>query len=584
VKRFPLLLLGLLLPSLAAPLLYRHFVASVLSKSIQTAVVNDPASGLAGALNGLSGGLGQASDSVLLDALRLSQREDLKKLLAGPLPPLPAVQSLCAKESLSSPLLVVTDPFGGVLYSSRPLPLPAPSPSPTPRNPRRAGRFKSKHRILPSAKDWPGMSKALSGARVGGLLTLDDASYLVWIVPVQNRGKVLGTAVSGVKIDLNFLDVLKRGAPDPIAYYSKAATLMAGGGAPPALDYENLLQSPPGTAGPVSIVWNRSPFLAGGLPLEGLDQKPAAYLACFQPVKQNAVVAGDPRKALDREALLLEAFVLASVLLSLWLYGSGMGRLHQSLRRLAGGDFRAPIPTGSWSDWGRLGKSLKSLADGLSSKERLFLVLGKAVDPHAAEKILAEKDYFSLKGENRECALLRAELKGFPELGRHMDPAALVEALNGYFSLIQGIVFKHEGFLDKFTGNSALAVWGAPFAHPDKEARAVKAALEIQEAVRNFNLDRVRRNLSPFTLGIGIHTGTVVSGNLGSDQWADYGVWGEPLEVASRLCSMAPPGGIIVSEETKLKSPDEASFEARDPLPLPNRLDPLKTYEIRPNL
>jgi len=220
------------------------------------------------------------------------------------------------------------------------------------------------------------------------------------------------------------------------------------------------------------------------------------------------------------------------------------------------------------------------MIQSLKDKERVSLVLGKVVSPQATQKILAEKNYFAIRGERRECTLLQAQIKGFNTLSQNMTPEVLVEVLNHYLSLINQVVFKYEGMVDKFVGDTAIAVWGAPFAHEDKEIRAIRAALEIQEAVKKFNIIRIQKGHSPFSLGIGIHTGPVVSGNLGSDQYYDYSIIGEPLQTVDKLCVMAAPGQIVVSQETYEKLKDLVLATPTNSIIVPGGKDPLKTYEI----
>jgi adenylate cyclase len=155
-----------------------------------------------------------------------------------------------------------------------------------------------------------------------------------------------------------------------------------------------------------------------------------------------------------------------------------------------------------------------------------------------------------------------------------------VEALNQYFTIINELVFKYEGMLDRFMGDSAMAVWGAPFTHDDKEWRAVKAALEIQEALKDFNISRIKKGYPPFTVGIGIHTGWVVAGNLGSKQHYDYSIIGESLHVVSRLCSMAAPGQTVVSGETYEKVLHGVKGNPLNPIAVKGSMEPLNTYEI----
>ncbi|HXL72290.1 MAG TPA: adenylate/guanylate cyclase domain-containing protein, partial [bacterium] len=131
-----------------------------------------------------------------------------------------------------------------------------------------------------------------------------------------------------------------------------------------------------------------------------------------------------------------------------------------------------------------------------------------------------------------------------------------------------------------FIGDTVIAVWGAPLALNDKEMRAVQAALEIQNAVKKLNVNRGKKGHATFNLSIGVHTGPVVSGNLGSDQCYDYSVIGESLQTTDKLCAMAAPGQIIVSEETYEKINGLVQVTPANPMVVPGRKEPLKTYEV----
>jgi adenylate cyclase len=228
---------------------------------------------------------------------------------------------------------------------------------------------------------------------------------------------------------------------------------------------------------------------------------------------------------------------------------------------------------------GSLDRSLSEMAAALKERERISLVLGKVLAPQVAKRLLADRDHFALKGERRECVLLYAELKGFNPLSENLEPDQLVEALNQYYSLVHGAVFKEEGMLDKFMGESLLALWGVPFTHEDKELRALQAAFEIQKALKNLNLTRMKKGQPTFTLGIALHTGLVISGNLGSDRRNDYTVIGPAVEIVRKLCDKAAPGQIFISGETYEKMEERVKVKVLDSLPLSNRPEPLKIYE-----
>jgi adenylate cyclase len=185
-----------------------------------------------------------------------------------------------------------------------------------------------------------------------------------------------------------------------------------------------------------------------------------------------------------------------------------------------------------------------------------------------------------LKGERRECAVMFTDIRGFTAFSENMPPEKLVKDLNEYFTLMVDEVLKYEGTLDKYIGDAIMAVWGAPVAFEDKEMRAVKAALDMQYVLGQYNKARIDRNVPPLTMGIGINSGIVVSGNLGSDKRTDYTVIGEEVNLASRLCSKAAPGQILISDSMYRKLKGLVEIRVLDPVTLKGFSEPVKVYEV----
>jgi class 3 adenylate cyclase len=387
----------------------------------------------------------------------------------------------------------------------------------------------------------------------------------------------------GSPVNPEFIRWLKSESANDLAVYSQTQTWCSLPVPPPSLDNKKI------TAGfssrglsnnSVTLDWNHGSFQAGLMPLQGLDGRPAATLASFQPIKQTLTVVGSPQKNLARQGrwFLFMGLLLAAA--AAWQFMAPFNRLLSAVDKIKTGSLNIDLPLNRPDEWGQLARSLQEMAGQIKDKERVSLILGKVVSPKIARNILEAKDLFALKGERREVTLLHADLRGFNALSENMAPPILVEALNQYFTLINEAVFKHEGMMDKFIGETALALWGAPFTHDDKELRAVQTALEIQESLKDFNISRIKKGHPPFTIGIGIHTGLVVSGNLGSDKRSDYTVIGDPLHIAARLCAMANPGQTVVSEETYQKIKGQVEARALNPIAVKGSLEPLKTYEI----
>ena len=133
-------------------------------------------------------------------------------------------------------------------------------------------------------------------------------------------------------------------------------------------------------------------------------------------------------------------------------------------------------------------------------------------------------------------------------MSEDLDQEKVVDILNGYFSLMTPIIFKHDGTLDKLIGDCIMAFFGAPLSHEDDPVRAVKTAIEMIKALRGFNAQAQRNNWPPLEVSIGINSGEVVAGYIGSDDHLNYTVIGDAVNVAQRLQSIAGSNNILISK------------------------------------
>jgi len=244
------------------------------------------------------------------------------------------------------------------------------------------------------------------------------------------------------------------------------------------------------------------------------------------------------------------------------------------------GNLNIQVPIKTHDELGVLASSFNDMIQGLREKERVTNILGKYISPEVAKKVLADKEGIALKGERRECVIMFTDIRGFTAMSENALPEKIVADLNEYFTLMVDVVVKYEGTLDKFIGDAVMAVWGAPVPFEDKELRGIKAALEMQSVLGQYNKQRIDRNLSPLTMGIGLNSGVVVSGNLGSDKRTDYTVIGEEVNLASRLCSKAAPGQVLISEGMYRKLKGLVEVRPLEPISLKGFTDPMKVYEV----
>jgi adenylate cyclase len=150
--------------------------------------------------------------------------------------------------------------------------------------------------------------------------------------------------------------------------------------------------------------------------------------------------------------------------------------------------------------------------------------------------------------------------------------------LNEYFEVMVEIAFKHEGTVDKFVGDEIMVLWGAPVIHADDPCRAVRAALDMQAALVEFNHTRQAEGSPPIQIGIGINTGELVAGYIGSTRTMSYSVIGDSVNTAARLCSAAKTGQVIISESTYEHVKGEFDFDALDAIKAKGKSKPIPIY------
>jgi len=177
--------------------------------------------------------------------------------------------------------------------------------------------------------------------------------------------------------------------------------------------------------------------------------------------------------------------------------------------------------------------------------------LGRYLPPHVLDRVVNDERFVKPGGHLKRATILFSDIRGFTHLSENLEPGEVVELLNEYFELMVDIVFRHGGTLDKFIGDAVMAFWGGPNDEETAASNAVLAAIDMQRTIEQLNLRRIGRNEDPISVGIGVNTGDVLVGNIGSSRRLEFTVIGDPVNVASRLCSIAVGGEILVSDQTR---------------------------------
>ena len=239
------------------------------------------------------------------------------------------------------------------------------------------------------------------------------------------------------------------------------------------------------------------------------------------------------------------------------------------------------------------------IVTAIASQAAMFIeinILGKKVEleivnrerfsrllsPNVAQRVLSGELEVKPGGQLvQECTVFNSDIRGFTPLSEGTRPEALVDLLNDYFEQMVEVLFKYEGTLDKFMGDGIMALWGAPVGHPDDAFRAVSCALEQMETLGKFNRRRIDAGQQPLAIGIGIHTGPLVAGYVGSSKALSYTVIGDTANTSARLCGVANSGQVLISEATLAKLQGKFVYEELPPAHLKGKEKPFRVFDVK---
>jgi adenylate cyclase len=208
---------------------------------------------------------------------------------------------------------------------------------------------------------------------------------------------------------------------------------------------------------------------------------------------------------------------------------------------------------------------------------------GSYVSPDLVAELVRHPERLRLGGERRELTVLFSDIRGFTTLSEGLSPEELVSLLNRYLSPMTRLVLEEKGTLDKYIGDAVMALFNAPLELEDHPTRACSCAVRMLEALRELNETLTRDRLPAIAIGIGIHTGQAVVGNMGADNRFDYTAIGDSVNLASRLESLTKRYGVpvIVSGDTRQRSRGEFHFRELDLVRVKGKQQPVAIFELR---
>lgn len=258
---------------------------------------------------------------------------------------------------------------------------------------------------------------------------------------------------------------------------------------------------------------------------------------------------------------------------------SAVRQISNKAERVAHGEYGEPLPVESQDEIGRLAQSFNEMMAGLQEKDIISNTFGRYVDREIAREILSRPDAARMGGQKREVVILFSDIRGFTPLAESLSPEAIIHLVNRHFSRMIEVISRHRGIIVDFLGDAILAFFD-PLDGPldPKVQQAVRCALEMQEAMAAENA--AEPEAPQLLMGIGLHAGEVVVGNIGSEYRAKYGIIGAAVNLTHRVQGQAQGGEVLASEAVYRRLREGVELKRTLETRLKGIHDPVTLYSI----
>ena len=265
------------------------------------------------------------------------------------------------------------------------------------------------------------------------------------------------------------------------------------------------------------------------------------------------------------------------------------GRMVASIRdisyaaeQVAGGKYGKPLPIKSADELGQLAQSFNTMVEGLKERDFISNTFGRYVDEEIAKELLRRPEAARLGGEKREVAILMSDLQDFTPMSETLSPEETIKTINRYFSRMIAIVHEYGGIIVDFFGD-ALLVFFDPLDGPVVPVivKAVDCALAMQNDMGSFNTENKLEGLPELKMRIGVNSGEVVVGNIGSDTRAKYGIVGAPVNLTNRIQTVAKAGEVVISESAYRHAKRKIVAERLTGVKLKGIREPMDLYVVK---
>ncbi|MES2153339.1 MAG: adenylate/guanylate cyclase domain-containing protein [Pseudomonadota bacterium] len=247
-------------------------------------------------------------------------------------------------------------------------------------------------------------------------------------------------------------------------------------------------------------------------------------------------------------------------------------------QRISAGHYETIGDIGAHDELGELAASFDDMVRGLIERDKVRAMLGKVVSPAIAEELLSQSIDFG--GQEQEVSVLFSDIRGFTTLCEGRPPSAILAMLNDYLATVSDLIDERRGVVDKYIGDAVMALFGAPVWASDDPQRAIETALAMVRALPALNAQFARDGWPPLAIGIGIHNGIVVAGNIGSATRLNYTVLGDTVNLASRLEGLCKMYGVtIIVSESLMRRCSGVVFRELDRVRVKGKREPVAIFE-----
>jgi PAS domain S-box-containing protein len=230
----------------------------------------------------------------------------------------------------------------------------------------------------------------------------------------------------------------------------------------------------------------------------------------------------------------------------------------------------------------RAWKTAKRDVRTIKEERRLIKdMFSRYLSQEVVSRLISDPDAVHLGGDKRTATVMFADIRGYTSFSEGKDPEYIIKVLNEYFSEAVELIVQHQGFIDKYIGDCIMAAWGVPLQSEQEDARmAVACAMQIQDLIQREDRTFFTGEAAGLSVGMGIHTGPLVAGNIGSSRRVDYTVIGDTVNIASRMEGISGPGEVIVTEDTRELIADFFKLRKKKPVKVKGKSDPVNIYKV----